>query len=157
MLPGRRSDLIVSDPISTLSAYHLAGHGVHDHNWDPVLAGQRRTRRVTAIRAASRRGIRNRKRYETSRQSNDGASGSSNGRDTILERVIGIRENGLELEYDLPKNTKSEDRARNWQFPVRVFRPSGGSTRLLNRPELEVRIEGWIKAAGLTRADWIQV
>jgi len=92
------------------------------------------------------------KRYETSQQTSDGSSGSSRGRDTILERVIGVREGGLELEYDLPKNATVEDRARSWQFPVRVFRPTNGSMQLLNRLELEARVEGWLKAAGWTRA-----
>lgn len=92
------------------------------------------------------------KRYETSQQASDGSSGSSRGQDTILERVIGVREGGLELEYDLPKDTSAEDRARSWQFPVRVFRPPNGSMQLLNRSELEARVEGWLKAAGWTRA-----
>lgn len=92
------------------------------------------------------------KRYETSEQTSDGSSGSSSGRDTIIERVIGVREGGLELEFDLPKEATAEDRARSWQFPVRVFRPTNGSMQLLNRPELEARIEGWLKAAGWTRA-----
>ena len=92
------------------------------------------------------------KRYETSQLTSDGSSGSSRGRDAILERVIGMREGGLELEYDLPKDTKAEDRARSWQFPVRVFRPTNGSIQLLNGPELEARVDGWLKAAGWTRA-----
>lgn len=97
------------------------------------------------------------KRYETSQKTSDG-SGSSRGRDVILERVIGVREGGLELEYDLPKNATAEDRARNWQFPARIFRRSNGSMLLRNRSELEARVEVWLKAAGLTRADcgrWI--
>lgn len=92
------------------------------------------------------------KRYETSTQTSDGSSGSSRGRDAIRERVIGVREGGLELEYDLPKDATAKDRARSWQFPVRVFRPDNGSMQLLNRPELEARVEGWLKAAGWTRA-----
>jgi len=92
------------------------------------------------------------RRYETSQQTSDGSSGSSRGQDTILERVIGVREGGLELEYDLPKDATAEDRARSWQFPVRVFRPTNGSMQLLNRPELEARVEAWLKAAGWTRA-----
>lgn len=92
------------------------------------------------------------KRYETSQQASDGSSGSSSGRDTLIERVIGVREGGLELVLDLPKEATAEDRARSWQFPVRVFRPTNGSMQLLNRPELEVRIEGWLKAAGWTQA-----
>lgn len=101
--------------------------------------------------------------YEISRgydtqQKGDRSSGNSHDLDTFLERVIGVREDGLELEYDLPKATKAEDRARAWQFPVRVFRPTSGPMQLLNRPELEARVEDWLKAGGLTRADcgrWI--
>ena len=92
------------------------------------------------------------KRYETSQQTSDGSSGSSRGRDAILERVRGVREGGLELEYDLTKDATAEDRARSWQFPVRFFRPTNGSMQLLNRPELEARVESWLKAAGWTRA-----
>jgi hypothetical protein len=90
------------------------------------------------------------KSYETS-ETGDGSSGNSRGRDTIIERVIGIRDAGLELEYDLPKDTSPEDRARSWQFPFRVFRPSSGPMQLLNRSELEARVDGWLKAAGWTR------
>ena len=43
------------------------------------------------------------KRYQTTDQASDGSSGSSSGRDTLLERVIAVRDDGLELEYDLPK------------------------------------------------------
>ena len=57
----------------------------------------------------------------------------------------------MELEYDLPKSAKPQDRARNWQFPTRVLRPPSGPMELLNRAELEVRIDGWLKAAGLSR------
>jgi hypothetical protein len=98
------------------------------------------------------------KSYETSEQASDGSSGSSRGRDTIVERVIGVREGGLELEFDLPKRTAAEERVRSWQFPVRVFRTTDGAMQLLNRPELEVRVEGWLKAGGWTRAacgQWI--
>lgn len=90
-------------------------------------------------------------RYETSEQASDGSSGSSNGRDVLLERVVGVRDGGLELEYDLPKDT-AEDRARSWEFPARVFKPNNGSPQLLNGRELESRVDGWLKAAGWTRA-----
>jgi hypothetical protein len=92
------------------------------------------------------------KKYETSQQASNGSSGSSHGKDTILERLIGVREGGLEMEYDLPKGTTAEERARNWQFPVRVLRRTDGSMQLLNRAELESRVDGWLKAAKLTRA-----
>jgi len=90
--------------------------------------------------------------YENSEQASDGASGSSRGRNTFLERVVGAREGGLELEFDLSRDATAQDRARTWQFPVRVFKPSTGPLQLLNRPELEARLEGWLKAAGWTRA-----
>ncbi|NDK37867.1 hypothetical protein DT603_03320 [Pseudoxanthomonas gei] len=90
--------------------------------------------------------------YQTADQTSDGSSGSSSGRDAVVERVIGVREGGSELEFDLPKKATAEERARNWQFPVRVFKPTSGSMELLNRSELEERIEGWLKAAGWTRA-----
>lgn len=92
------------------------------------------------------------KSYQTSQKTSDGSSGNSRGRDTILERVIGVREDGLELEYDLPKDATAEERARNWQFPVRVLKPSSGPMQLLNRGELEARVEEWLKIAGWTRA-----
>lgn len=92
------------------------------------------------------------RRYETSQQASDQSSGSSQGRDTILERVIGVRKDGLELEYSLPKDATAKDRAQNWQFPVRIFKPLSGPMQLLNRPELETRLDHWLKVAGWTRA-----
>lgn len=89
--------------------------------------------------------------YETSERASDGPSGSSSGHNTYLERVIGIREGGLELEYDLPKDATAEDRARNWQFPARVIRSPNGQMQLVNRPELETRLEDWLTAAEWTR------
>lgn len=98
------------------------------------------------------------KRYETTEQASDGSSGSSSGRDDLLERVIGMRDGGLILEFDLPKNATVEDRQRSWQFPVHVFRPNNGAMQLLNDQELEARLDGWLKAANWTRAacgQWI--
>ena len=84
-------------------------------------------------------------------QGSNGSSGSSHDKDTIIERVIGLRADGLELQYDLPNTATADDRARSWQFPARVFKPFGGPAQLLNGPELEARLDGWLKAAGLTR------
>jgi hypothetical protein len=89
---------------------------------------------------------------ESSQQSNDGSSGSSTDRDGLVERVIGVRDAGLELEYDLPENAAAGDRASSWQFPVRVFKPAHGPLQLVNGPELEARVDGWLKANGMTRA-----
>lgn len=100
-----------------------------------------------------------RRSYETSGQSSDGlSSSSSSGHTTILERVISVREDGLVLEYDLPGDTTAQERAREWQFPARVFRSSSGAVQLLNRTELEARVEAWLKSAGWTRevcGQWI--
>lgn len=91
------------------------------------------------------------KSYETS-QRGDGSSGSSSGRDALVERVVGVRDGGLEVEYDLPNGATAADRARNWQFPVRVFKPSAGPMQLLNPGELEARVDAWLAMAGLARA-----
>ena len=89
--------------------------------------------------------------YETSSETSDGSSGSSQGSNVVVERVIGVREGGFEIEYDLPNGTSQEARPRSWQFPARVFRPSQGPMKLLNRPELEARVEAWLQASGVTR------
>ena len=79
------------------------------------------------------------------------SSGPSHDKDTIIERVIGLRTDGLELEYDLPSAATADERVSNWQFPARVFKPFGGPAQLLNGPELETRVDGWLKAAGWSR------
>lgn len=92
------------------------------------------------------------KSYETKQQTSDGiSSGSSNGHDTILERVIAMRDDGMELEYDLPHDATAQDRARQWQFPVRIFKPAMGPMKLLNADELSARVDRWLKAASWTR------
>lgn len=89
---------------------------------------------------------------DSSQQSSDGSSGSSHDKDLIIERVIGLRADGLDLEYDLPKEAPAQVRAAIWQFPARVFKPNRGPLQLLNRSELEARVETWLKAGNLTRA-----
>jgi hypothetical protein len=84
-------------------------------------------------------------------QNSNGSSGSSNDKDTIIEQVTGVRADGLELQYDLPNSATADERSRTWQFPVRVFKPSGGPVQLRNSVELEARIEGWLNAASLPR------
>jgi hypothetical protein len=89
---------------------------------------------------------------ETAEKSSNGSTSSSTDRDTVSERVTRVRSDGLELEYDLPKESTAQDRTSNWQFPFRVFKPFIGPSQLLNQPELEGRIEAWLKKGGLTRA-----
>lgn len=89
---------------------------------------------------------------DSSQQGSNGSSGSSHDKDTIIERLTGLRADGLELEYDLPKSSTADEKAGNWQFPARVFKPLRGSVELLNGTELETRLDGWLKAAGWSRA-----
>lgn len=91
--------------------------------------------------------------YETSSEMSDGSSsGSSSGHDSLLERVLAIRDGGRELIYDLPKTATKEDRARSWQFPAHVFQPDRGTVRLLNRGDLEARLTTWLESAGWDRS-----
>jgi hypothetical protein len=94
-----------------------------------------------------------RKSYETVESTNDNSSsGSSNGHDTIVERVVAVRDDGIEFVYDLPKNTAKEDRQRDWQLPARVLRSNDGSLKLLNVDELNGRLEKWLEAAKWERS-----
>ncbi|HUN73886.1 MAG TPA: hypothetical protein VMU40_05175 [Steroidobacteraceae bacterium] len=88
---------------------------------------------------------------DSAQHGSDGSSGSSHDKDLIIERVIGVRADGLELRYELPDAATADDRARNWQFPARVFEPFGAPAQLLNGAELEARLDGWLKAAGWSR------
>jgi hypothetical protein len=88
-----------------------------------------------------------------SAQRSNGSSGSTHDKDTIIERVMGLRSGGgLELQYDLPSDATADERATDWQFPAKVFKPQSGPTQLLNGAEIEARIDSWLKNASLTRA-----
>ena len=76
--------------------------------------------------------------------SDNGSSGSSRSGGMLVERVVAVRDDGVELEFDLPSDTTAEDRARDWQWPARVLRSADGSLQLLNTPELEARIDAWL-------------
>jgi hypothetical protein len=89
---------------------------------------------------------------DSKEESSDGSSGSTHDKWSAMERVIAVREDGLELEYDHPSDVSAEEKASDWQFPVRVFKPAHGPIQLLNTSDLETRIEAWLKAAKLTRA-----
>lgn len=88
---------------------------------------------------------------ESSEQEDGQSTGSAYDKDTLVERVVSSRADGLELEYDFPKEVTADERRSNWQFPVRVFKPISGPMRLLNGPELEARVDAWLKAAGWPR------
>lgn len=86
-----------------------------------------------------------------SETSGDKSSSSSNSQYTLIEKVIAVREDGLELEFDLPDDTSAEDRARTWQYPVRVLKREGRPFELLNRQELEERVQSWLEKWNLTK------
>jgi hypothetical protein len=81
----------------------------------------------------------------TTETSGNGSSGRSNSRYTLIEKVIALRSDGMELEFDLPEDTSLEDRAREWQFPVRVLKREGRPYELLNRQQLQDRVQSWLE------------
>lgn len=81
----------------------------------------------------------------------DSQQSTSTDRDSYVERVTAVRPDGVVLEYDLPGNATKDDRASNWQFPFEVLKAHDGTVRLLNAPELAVRVDHWLKAAGMPR------
>jgi len=88
---------------------------------------------------------------------NLGGRGSSHDQDTLIERVLDARVDGLELEYDFPREAAAQGRSSEWHFPARVFKPPLGPVLLLNRAELEARVDGWLKSGGMTRTNCGQV
>lgn len=87
----------------------------------------------------------------TESSSDDGSSSSSQSGGGLIERVVAVRDDGVELEFDLPAQATAEDRARDWQWPARVLKSADGSLSLLNIPELEARIEAWLALGGIPR------
>lgn len=87
-------------------------------------------------------------------ETKSGTQGSSTSfdRDALTERVVAVREGGVELEYDLPSDATAQDRAQDWHLPARIWKPSDGHAQLLNQAELEARVDPWLKAANWTRA-----
>jgi hypothetical protein len=88
---------------------------------------------------------------DSEQRGNNGSSGSTHDKDSIIEHVMGLQAGGLELKHDLPNGATTEERARNWQFPAEIFKPRGGPAQLLNGPELEARVDSWLKTASLSR------
>jgi hypothetical protein len=80
-------------------------------------------------------------------------SGSSSGHDALVERVIAVAADGVTYEYDLPPDATSDDRARQWQLPVQLFRATTGDVQIVDVAALERRIDAWLRRARMTRAD----
>jgi len=92
-------------------------------------------------------------RHESKSEDSDGSSSSSNGTDTLIERVIEVTPEGLVLEYDLASEEGlRHGRADQWQYPFRVFKPLDGPIRLLNAAELEARIMRWLEHSEIPRS-----
>lgn len=85
--------------------------------------------------------------YRTDETRNGVSGGYSQGHSAVIERVIAQRDGGVELEYDEP----DAEKRRQWQFPVRVFKPATGAMQLLNAAELEARVDPWLAKANWTR------
>lgn len=82
--------------------------------------------------------------YESQTRSNSsmGGGGSSQTNSAILERRIGKRDGGLELEYsfsqsDIPK-------IESWKLPARVLVVPGSSIELLNESEISTRLNSFL-------------
>ncbi|QGX38424.1 hypothetical protein [Permianibacter aggregans] len=80
---------------------------------------------------------------QTESKSSEGSSGSSNSRSTIVERIIGEREEGLELEYSFPKGDVPEIEA--WKLPARVLNKPGSHIELLNKAEINARLDAFLE------------
>lgn len=89
---------------------------------------------------------------EASEKGSNGSTSSSTDRDTLVERLIEERSDGVVLEYDLPASATGDDRARSWQFPARVLLLDQGESRLLNAPDLEQRLGTWLKKGQIPRS-----
>lgn len=73
-------------------------------------------------------------------------SSSSRGGHEYVERILAVRAEGVEREFDLPLAPDDEARLIGWRFPVRVFDPTQGDLQLLNREEMEARRDLWLEA-----------
>jgi hypothetical protein len=76
----------------------------------------------------------------------------------VVERVVAIGEESVELVYDFPASETAGRRAQDWRLPAHVRRDRDGKLTLLNGPELQGRVDAWLRRSGYTNADcgrWI--
>lgn len=85
---------------------------------------------------------------DRTQQADSGMTGESHDRNALTERVTGVRDDGVELEYDIPGATARE-REIAWQYPARIFKPTSGPPRLLNAAQLQARADRYLKRAKL--------
>jgi len=81
--------------------------------------------------------------YESHTQSrSNNGGGNSETRSAILERRLGRKDGGLELEYSNPQSDVPEIEA--WILPARVMIVPGSSIKLLNESEISDRLEKYL-------------
>lgn len=80
---------------------------------------------------------------QTESKSSAGSSGSSSTRSAIIERTIGKKDGHLELEYSFPEADIPENDA--WKLPARVLIKPGSSIELLNKSEIEARLDNYLE------------
>ena len=122
--------------VALATAVVLSAHSAHADSFAADRAGDRYE--ISLERVSWTRGAR--------------SSGRSSSGFTIVERVIAVRDDGSELEFDLPDDASVEARARSWQFPARVFRSEHGTLELLNAPDLEARVRTWLENVQIPEA-----
>lgn len=90
---------------------------------------------------------------ESSREDkgSDGSSASSFDSDTLVERVVERRADGMVLDYSLPAEATANEREMTWQLPARILVLADGHRQLLNRADLEQRRDDWLTKAGLPK------
>lgn len=83
--------------------------------------------------------------YESKTQSTStsGSNASSRSRSSIVERIIGNKGDGLEIEFSFPNPKIPENDA--WKLPARVVVNPDGAIELLNESEIEDRLEKYLE------------
>ena len=84
--------------------------------------------------------------YERSAKRSGGqSSGSSRGRQALIETVVDERPDGVVLQYDLPRDEEGKAGSGFWYFPARVMEKPDGSLELLDEQLVKARIDQWLE------------
>jgi hypothetical protein len=89
------------------------------------------------------------KRHSEDHSESNGARGTSDDTDTLVERVVAVGEQAQDLEFDLPSGASADERLGDWKFPVRIRASADGTRILLNQADLESRRDAFLKASEL--------
>ena len=88
--------------------------------------------------------------YETKAEG-DGSSSSSRGRTAYLERVVSQDDDCVVREFDLIDDPNRQRPLVAWEMPARVSVCRTGERTLANVPEMEARLERFLKEAKVSR------